>query len=182
MRSKRFAILIGLLILLAVGTMALVQSGAGAQTKGETKDDKKHKGEVAIEMLIQLPKSPDGTQTRVGDLLTKIKNIGSSGQDGVTFDVFFDITYISNIGSSGLDGVSAGSNLASFNVDSFFDIEYEIDFDPPRYRTVQTEMLSMDLTGRVDDPSNPGIALDALRRAVSAVGGDVYVGHVTVLK
>ena len=79
MRSKRFAILIGLLILLAVGTMALAQPGAGAQTKVE-KAAKGH-GEVAIEMLIQLPESPDGTETSVGDLVTKISNIGSSGQD-----------------------------------------------------------------------------------------------------
>ena len=102
-------------------------------------------------MLIQLPESPDGTETSVGDLVTKISNIGSSGQDGVRFD-------------------------------SFFDIDYQIDFDPPRYRTVETEMLSMQLSGRVADPSNPGTALDALRRAVSIVGGDVIVAHVTILK
>ena len=84
---------------------------------------------------------------------------------------------VSNIGSSGQDGVSAKGSP-----DSFFDIFYEIDFDRPNSATIETEMVAMQLRGTVTSPANPAVALDAIRGAVSSAGGDVYIGHVTVLK
>ena len=86
---------------------------------------------------------------------------------------------VSNIGSSGEDGVSACGE-SDFQVDSFFDIAYRI--EPPPDRTIQTEMLSMPLTGTLLTPDNPGEAMDDLRCQVEAAGGDIYYGHVTILK
>ena len=169
MRRKRFVLLIGLLILVAVATMAVAQPGANAATPGQ--------GKVQLQFLIELPQSPAGTPTRVGELVKRISNIGSSGEDGFTVDSFFDIQYVSNIGSSGLDG-----NTATFQVDSFFDVFYEIEFDNSGNRTLQTEMLSMDLSGTLNDPANPAGAIDAVTRAVNEAGGHVHGGHVTILK
>ena len=185
MRKKRFAALTGLLALLAVGIMAVAQSGAGAEvTKAP---------QVEIQLLFELPKSPDGAPTSLSDLLRTISKVGSGGYQGVRFDSFFDITYASNIGSSGQDGVSRRlvvSNIGSSGQDgvraagpdSFFDIFYEIDFKRTSSATIETEMVAMQLRATVTSPANPAGALDAVRGAISAAGGDVYIGHVTVLK
>ena len=76
---------------------------------------------------------------------------------------------LSNIGSSGQDGVSA-------SFDSFFDITYQIEL-----RTIETEIIAMQLRGTYPSDLNPAllIDLDGLR---IATGGDVTYGHVTVLK
>ena len=167
MRGKRFALLIGLLIIVAVATMAVAQPGvSGAQ-----------KGQVQLQFLIELPKmSPDPTITPMEWV---ISNLGSSGEDGFRVDSFFDISYVSNIGSSGLDG-----NTTTFQVDSFFDVFYEIEFDNPTGgdRTVQTEILSMDLSATLNDPTDPAGAIDAVTKAVNEGGGHVHKGHVTILK
>ena len=105
-----------------------------------------------------------------------VSNIGSSGQDGVRYQVdsFFDIIY-ANIGSSGQDGVRA----SEANFDSFFDITYDLDFSSSDGRTFDTEMISMSLRAHADDPAG---ALDAVVEAVRQLKGRVYYGHVTVLK
>ena len=131
-----------------------------------------------IDLLIEVKEvGPDGTRPTVGDIKKRISNIGSSGEDGFSVDSFFDITYsiVSNIGSSGQDGVS----LSSFSVDSFFDIVYQIDFSTAK--SFQTEILSMSLTGRLDDPSDPGGVLSSIARGLADLG-DTTGGHVTPLK
>ena len=178
MRRKRFALLIGLLMLVAVATMAVAQPGANAATRGEAQ----------LQFLIELPQpvcepdpaDPDGppicTPASAKELVELV-----TGACCFQFDVFFEVDYISNIGSSGLDG-----NTTTFQVDSFFDVFYEIEFDNSPSgagsRTIQTEMLSMDLSGTLNDPDNPAGAIDAVTKAVNAVGGHVHRGHVTILK
>ena len=179
MKGKRVLLLIGLLILVALGTMAIAQPSASSAQSGQ----------VRLQFLIELPPTPkcepdtdpSRCPTPVGDLVRKISNLGSSGEDGFVVDSFFDISYVRNIGSSGLDG-----NTTTFQVDSFFDVFYEIKFDNPKGggdRTIQTEMLSMDLSATPNDPTNPAGAIDAVTRAVrDEVGGHVHKGHVTILK
>ena len=104
-------------------------------------------------------------------MVQAISNIGSSGLDGFSVDSFFDVVYASNIGSSGLDG---------FIVDSFFDLTYKI--DAPSDTQFDTEIIAMSLSSTLSDPTNPGGALDAIRKAVEIAGGTVAYGHVTVLK
>ena len=118
-----------------------------------------------------------------------VANIGSSGLDGnlkadFTIDSFFDIVVmpVSNGGSKDDDGVQA----TSYQIDSFFDVFYEIDFSKTKGR-IETEMVAMQLTGT--SVGNPGNALDAVIKAAETPnpetgydGGDVYYGHITVLK
>jgi hypothetical protein len=75
-----------------------------------------------------------------------------------------------NIGSSGQDG---------FQVDSFFDIEYRIDFsdDGRASATVDIEIRAVPNSPNL----NPGTIIDNVRIAV-ADSNDEYYGHVTVLK
>ena len=75
-----------------------------------------------------------------------------------------------NIGSSGQDG---------FQVDSFFDIEYRIDFsdDGRASATVDIEIRAVPNSPDL----NPGTIIDNVRIAV-ADSNDEYTGHVTVLK
>ena len=70
MRKKRFAVLIGVFLLLALGTMALAQPGAGA-VQDATKD------RVEVQLLFELPENSDGRPTSLSDLLNKISNIGA---------------------------------------------------------------------------------------------------------
>ena len=126
----------------------------------------KAKGEIQIDLFV--------TGMTPSEAIARIKK----GTTGTTFQVdsFFDITY-SNIGSSGLDGVRA----SSFNVDSFFDITYEISFDSST-GFWDTEMVSMSLSGSVDDPNDPAAMENALAAVRKALNSDEFYGHVTVLK
>ena len=94
-------------------------------------------------------------------------------------DSFFDIYYVSNIGSSGLDGNTAN---VTTNLDSFFDIEYLIDGSGAKKGTIPTEMIAMSLTVNLNDPPNAHAAIDIVRKALEKAGGDVIIGHITVLK
>ena len=98
-----------------------------------------------------------------------------------------------NIGSSGLDGVSApecegddGSPATSdWQIDSFFDIEYRIDFGgksptEPTARTIDIELVALSLTG-----ADPVIVLDNVEDVlIEKLGATMtdHRGHVTVLK
>ena len=187
MRKKRFSVLIGVLVLLGALTMVLFQAGAGAaQKKVNTQ------GGIGIQLLFELPKSPDGTPGSVDTLVGRIQKIGSGGYAGFQVDWFFDIAYASNIGSSGEDGVSRRlvvSNIGSSGQDgvrsapdSSFDVFYEIDFKRPNSATIETEIVAMQLRATVTGTATPAGALDAVRGAVKSAGGDIYVGHVTILK
>jgi hypothetical protein len=176
-------------IVLMVGLVALAVVGAVAVQEPDAQAAAAPKGQVQIDLIVSLP-TPDPDDptalNRNGQLV--VSNIGSSGMDGVgvcspgtssfQVDSFFDIMYVSNIGSSGQDGVR-------FQIDSFFDVEYSIARladPPPGERTIQTEMLSMSLTGNLIDPIDPTGVLDDLRCDVESVDGDIYYGHVTILK
>ena len=164
MWKRSLILLVGLVALAGAVSIVTMQPSAQAQSTGG--------GDIQIDLMVVMPA---GSSTAA-----LISNIGSSGEDGVsvcgkaTFNVdsFFDVWY-ANIGSSGLDGVS-------FAFDSFFDID--VSAAGRGGRTVQTEMLSMSLSATLADPTNPNGVMDDLRCQVEAAGGDVYYGHVTVLK
>ena len=90
-------------------------------------------------------------------------------------DSFFDVFYVSNIGSSGEDGVSFRSNPT-------FDVFFEVDYKTSGASKITTEMVAMSLTANPNGSSSPQGAVDAVRQALRKAGGDVYIGHVTVLK
>jgi hypothetical protein len=90
-------------------------------------------------------------------------------------DSFFDVFYVSNIGSSGEDGVS-------FKSSPTFDVFFEVDYKTSRGSGFATEMVSMSLTASPGGASGPQGAIDIVKAALQNAGGDVYVGHVTVLK
>lgn len=170
MKMRSAIVMVGILaIVAAVGIFSILPEG-----QVEAKGDKGKTGQVDIELMVSAGKGGS-----VEAMTAAVRNIGSSGQDGVAkgggsfqVDSFFDIMYVSNIGSSGEDGVS-------FNVDSFFDIEYRVGSDREK---IETEMIAMQLRATLTDPDNPDAALDDIRAAVRGAGGDVYYGHVTVLK
>ena len=166
MRKRSIALLTGLFALVVAVAFAVAQP---------TTTDAAQGSQAQIDLIVRLGEGPDGRPATPASI---VSNIGSSGQDGVrrsafVVDSFFDVFYVSNIGSSGEDGV----RVSDFSVDSFFDVTYDT-----TGATIETEMVAMTLTGSVPDTSNPGVALDAVREAVAKSGGDVYYGHVTVLK
>lgn len=135
------------------------------------------RNQAQFDLVLEFPKQSDpGTSPRkptLGELTELVvSNIGSSGQDGVRFavDSFFDVFYVRNIGSSGQDGVR-------FGFDSFFDIEYQ-----PKFRTIETEMIALSLSGSYSVGLNESQLIDKAKEAAASAGGDIYYGHVTVLK
>ena len=163
MKKWNLVLVVALIVAAVAGGFAAVQPGTGAAQQV--------KGEARIDLIIVVDKSEGRVTIPVKSMVQAISNIGSSGLDGFSVDSFFDVVYASNIGSSGLDG---------FIVDSFFDLTYKI--DAPSDTQFDTEIIAMSLSSTLSDPTNPGGALDAIRKAVEIAGGTVAYGHVTVLK
>ena len=163
MKKWNLVLVVALIVAAVAGGFAAVQPGTGAAQQV--------KGEARIDLIIVVDKSQGDVTIPVRSMVQAISTIGSSGLDGFSVDSFFDVVYASNIGSSGLDG---------FIVDSFFDLTYKI--DAPSDTQFDTEIIAMSLSSTLSDPTNPGGALDAIRKAVEIAGGTVAYGHVTVLK
>ena len=170
MSRKRNIVLLaaGLVAVVAVAGLVVAQpQSEAAQTQAQL--------DLVIEFPVLLP-DPDPTRPppltlgQRADLV--VSNIGSSGQDGVSFgvDSFFDVFYFRNIGSSGQDGVRYS---AAF--DSFFDVEY-------RTLKIETEMVALSLTGSYSIILNEVDLIDKAKEAALAAGGDIIFGHVTILK
>ena len=122
---------------------------------------------AVVGLTVAQPRAGEAAQNRAQiDLVIQIRC-----PDGKCRTSLEDLSkrVLSNIGSSGQDGVSA-------SFDSFFDITYQIEL-----RTIETEIIAMQLRGTYPSDLNPAllIDLDGLR---IATGGDVTYGHVTVLK
>lgn len=163
MRKKLFAVLLGLGALAMFAGVAAAAQPAGQAAAGV-------RGEAQLDLVVSVPITPGGSPAT--DLEEALR-----AQGEFRIDSFFDVEYarvasVPNLGSSGLDGVRA----SSFNVDSFFDVSYEIFGDP------DFDLLRVSATGVLADPTNPGAATEAVRRAAQKLGGSVFYGHVTVLK
>ena len=100
---------------------------------------------------------------------------GALARGNYNVDSFFDIMYVSNIGSSGEDGVS-------FKSSPTFDVFFEIDYRTSQAGTFDTEMLSMSLRASPGGGSGPQGAIDVVKEALEKSGGNVYVGHVTLIR
>ena len=79
-----------------------------------------------------------------------------------------------NIGSSGQDG---------FQVDSFFDIEYRIDFsDDGKISRLGTAVVDIEIHAVPNSPDlNPGAVIDNVQAAVGSKEHE-FIGHVTLLR
>tara|TARA_B100000315_G_C14286542_1_gene455470 strand:- start:137 stop:556 length:420 start_codon:yes stop_codon:yes gene_type:complete len=123
---------------------------------------------VAITAAMALP-SDNMVEAKKKDEAVLEFSIGV--KPGVSVGKIVDaVRKAANIGSSGQDG---------FQVDSFFDIEYRIDFsdDGRASATVDIEIRAVPNSPDL----NPGTIIDNVRIAV-ADSNDEYTGHVTVLK
>ena len=77
-----------------------------------------------------------------------------------------------NIGSSGQDG---------FQVDSFFDIEYRIDFSDSR-KLGTVAVVDIEIHAVPNSPDlNPGAVINSVQAAVAGKGHE-FIGHVTLLR
>jgi hypothetical protein len=147
MKMRSAIVMVGILATVAaVGIFSILPEGPV-----EAKGDKSKAGQVDIELMVSA-----GKVGSVGAMTAAVRNIGSSGQDGVKTDG------------------------GSFQVDSFFDIEYRV--GGLETHKIETEMIAMQLRTTLTDPDNPNAALDDIKAAIQAAGGGVYYGHVTVLK
>ena len=130
--------------------------------------------QAQIDLIVGLGVDPStGAGPTPGEIVSEIGREDTILVEAFAVDSFFDVFYVLNIGSSGEDGV----RVSDFSVDSFFDITYDT-----TGAKIETEMVAMSLTGTIPGTSNPGVALDAVRAAVSSAGGTTHYGHVTVLK
>ncbi|MDP6452883.1 MAG: hypothetical protein QF898_06205 [SAR202 cluster bacterium] len=123
---------------------------------------------VAITAAMALP-SDNMVEAKKKDEAVLEFSIGV--KPGVSVGKIVDaVRKAANIGSSGQDG---------FQIDSFFDIEYRIDFsdDGRASATVDIEIRAVPNSPDL----NPGTIIDNVRIAV-ADSNDEYTGHVTVLK
>ena len=171
--SKRLIGLVAIVmaVVVAIGFMVVPSSALEASAKG--------KNQFQLDLIVEAPGlGKDGTPgLGTAGTIELVELSLTSGNYNV--DSFFDVYYVSNIGSSGLDGNTA---KVTANFDSFFDIEYEIGGSTRKVGTFDTEMISMSLTVNLNDPPNPQGAIDVVREALEKKGGDVYVGHVTLIR
>ena len=163
MSKRRNLVLLGVSL---IGVVAIVGLAVAQTPAGEAAEAR---GRAQIDLVIEVPSGPDTPLRELTELV--VKNIGSSGEDGVRFtvDSFFDVFYVTNIGSSGDDGFKA-------NFDVFFEVDVR--------GTIPTEMVSMSLTGTYSGEFNPATLIDRVRLPSpdGSTGPKVFYGHVTVLK
>ena len=160
MKTRSLVLLAGLTALAAMVGIMLAQPSESVAAKAVAK------GEVQLEFTIEIPTIEiPGIEIPTVD----IPSVVAAVQTAVT-----------NIGSSGLDG---------YSIDSFFDLKYQCDVffevDVRSSRSIQTEILSMSLTGTPLTPDvDPGAVIQSVIEAVRAleIGGTLTDGHVTVLK
>ena len=153
------------LVLMATGLIAVV-AVAGLVVTQPRSEAAQTQAQIDLVLEFPVPPDPDGTRPppltlgERADLV--VSNIGSSGEDGVSFQVdsFFDVFYTINIGSSGEDG-------ARYGFDSFFDVEYK------RSRIIETEMVALSLSGSYSIVLNEAQLIDKAKEAAKAAGGDL---------
>ncbi len=152
-----------LLAALAAVTFVMYEPSAGAAPAP--------KGEFRLDLVIPMPPpGADGTRTTVGEVVAAIASSGLDG-DLFTVDSVVDVTLVSDRASSGQDFIRP----RTWKVSSFIDVSYEFGV-----KFTDAEMVALSLVGSLSDPSNPGVVLDAVGRALK--GSGPHYGHVTVLK
>ena len=134
----------------------------------------KGKGQFQMDLIVAPGSSPDGTPGISTSGTIEMVQL-SLAEAGYNVDSFFDVSYVSNIGSSGEDGVS-------FKSSPTFDVFFEVEYKTGGARTIQTEMIAMSLKGSIGDGSVAWRGLDVVKNAVKKNGGHTYVGHVTLLR
>ena len=168
MKTRSLVVLAVLIGLAATVGIMLAQPSENVAAKGP------NQGEVQLEFTVEIPVGdiPSSIDIPLGDIPSSVgistvldavrkgvTNIGSSGEDGVRFDAFFDV---------------------------FFEVEARFQLDAPcqgcTARTVQTEILSMSLSGSPNSGFDPGAVIESVRVSVRRVGGTVVIGHVTLIK
>ena len=157
------------IVLLAAGLVAVVAVAVAGLVVAQPQSEAAQT-QAQLDLAIEFPLDARKTLGERTDLV--VSNIGSSGQDGVSFgvDSFFDVFYFSNIGSSGQDGVRYSAGF-----DSFFDVEY-------RTLKIETEMVALSLTSSYSISFNGVDLIDKAKEAALVAGGDIIYGHVTILK
>ena len=165
---------LALIIAMVVATGVVVYQSSAPEAAARVHDGIEL---VQLDLIVDasagaIGKNSDGA----GPVETTLSVISDAlSASGFQVDSFFDVYYVSNIGSSGQDGVSykAGAN---------FDVFFEIDISISGKSTIPTEMVALSLTSTAPDPNNPQGAIDAIKSALEASHSRVYYGHVTVLK
>lgn len=171
---KWLAGLVAVVIAVAVATIIVVIQSSTPGASARTHD------QIQLDLIVTvLPAPDDGTGKNPdgpGPLESTLDIIkGALSDQDFQVDSFFDVYYVTNIGSSGEDGVS-------FRTGGNFDVFFEVDYRISRAGTIETEMVALSLTSTAPDPTNPQGAIDAVKRIVEARKGRVFYGHVTVLK
>jgi hypothetical protein len=189
---RRKTSMVLLVVLMLAGMVSALMAGGWLQGN-EVQAAPNVSGQAQLDLIVTLPRQSttdeDGTVTSksasIAPVLAALNEAGA-----FTVDSFFDIDFVrtsetdergksgmrvSNIGSSGEDGRYEGPRLSSSNVDSFFDISWELFGDP------DFDVLRISAIVTLGDPSNPGLALDGVELALKGRGNTHY-GHVTVLK
>jgi hypothetical protein len=166
--SKRLVGLVAVVmaVVVAIGFMVVPSSTPEAVAKG--------KNQFQMDLILAPGPGPDGT-SRISTSGTIELTQLSLAEAGYNVDSFFDVMYVSNIGSSGEDGVS-------FKSSPTFDVFFEVDYKTSRGSGFATEMISMSLKGSIGDGTVTQRGLDVVRKAVEKNGGHTYVGHVTLIR
>ena len=160
------------LIAVAMAVVASIGLIVGQSLTSEA--SAKAKDQFQLDLIVQVPgPGPDGTPGLSTSGTIELVEL-SLAKGRYNVDSFFDISYVSNIGSSGDDGVS-------FKTTPNFDVFFEVDYKTSRGK-IETEMVALSLRVNLNDPPNPQGAIDLVRRALEGAGGDIYYGHVTIIK